>query len=392
MAIASAASSKKTKRRLLIVTSDFAVNADGTYRPGGLQQFSRCVFRALATCSAIERLDGWTLLDDPGGAAFLERSYIARDARARAISVRGFAGNRRRMALAYVAHAGAYDLSMFLHVGVGRLAVLRPGAPVCVWLVGIEVRRPLRWIERQAVLRASPLLSISAFSSDEMIRHNPRLPPARTVHLCVEPDGAWGGAEISGPLAYDPSTRERAVLIVARMVANERYKGHDQLIDAWPEVLEQCPGARLWVVGSGDDADRLRARAAALGDSVRRQIDFLGKLSHDDLQRAYGRARVFAMPSTGEGFGLVFVEAMQAGLPCICGRDSAKEIVLDGVTGFVVDQERHSIARACVRLLTDDAIARRMSSSGVERVAARFTFSAFRERLLEELGLPSGVE
>jgi phosphatidylinositol alpha-1,6-mannosyltransferase len=378
-------------RSILVVSSEFGVNDDGAYRPGGLAQFSRCVFGALATSSRITRLAGWGLLDSRQGADWMQARYLAGMRRARAVEVTGFAGSRMRMTRSFLREQRAFELVMFIYVGVGRLSVLRPFGATTLWLVGIEVRRPLNWVERLVVRRADPLLSISKFSSDEMLRHNPALPGASAVvHLCAEPDDPWIDARSDGPIGYVAAARTPAVLIVARQAANERYKGHDQLIAGWPRVLERVPAAELWIVGTGDDQARLQALAASVdvGTSVR----FFGKVSHEKLLELYGSARVFAMPSSGEGFGLVFVEAMRHGMPCICSRDSAAEIVVDRQTGLVVEQNPEAVAGACADLLLDCDRSDRMGAEGRLRYKREFTFAAMTKRLLHALELDEGVD
>jgi phosphatidylinositol alpha-1,6-mannosyltransferase len=143
----------------------------------------------------------------------------------------------------------------------------------------------------------------------------------------------------------------------------------------------------LWIVGEGDDAARLRERVSVLPEPARHQVHLLGRLDHAALLDRYARARVFAMPSTGEGFGLVFVEAMRAGLPCIASFDSAAEIVRDGETGFVVEQEADALAGACLKLLGDDDMADRFSVAGRSRYETQFTYPAFRDRFLQSLDL-----
>ncbi len=375
---------------VLVVGPEFGVGVDGSYRPGGLAQFSRCVLRILASSADVGHLTAWGLLDSQEGLEWMSRHYLSNGTPSTGtIRVQGFAGDRRRLALHFLARHRGYDLVMFLHIGVGRLAVLRPVGRTSLWLVGIEVRRELRWYERFAIRRADPLLSISTFSSDEMRRHNPTLPSARTVHLCVEPDEAWLGRDhqVKAPETYRAATRAPAVMIVARQSALERYKGHDELIAAWPKVLARVPDAELWVVGDGDDRQRLEERARSAGDQVERQIRFIGKVAHDELLKLYATARVFSMPSAGEGFGLVFVEAMRYGLPCICSRDSSAEIVRHEETGLVVDQDRDAVADACIRLLTDHELADRMSAAGRLRYAHEFTFDAMQTRLLRALNL-----
>jgi phosphatidylinositol alpha-1,6-mannosyltransferase len=99
------------------------------------------------------------------------------------------------------------------------------------------------------------------------------------------------------------------------MSADERYKGHDQILDAWPVVRSRIPDARLVIVGDGDDAPRLRAKAASLGLAA--SVLFTGFVTEAQLAALYQKASVFAMPSREEGFGLVYLEAMARGVPCI---------------------------------------------------------------------------
>jgi phosphatidylinositol alpha-1,6-mannosyltransferase len=376
--------------RVLVICPEFGATADGSYKPGGLQQFSRCVLRALASSDDIRSLTGWGLLDSDSSVEWLRSHYLADVARVGGVDMRGFSGNRRQMGWSFLKSHARYDLVMFLHTGVARLAVLRPQGRSSLWLVGIDVRRRFGWRERFAVRRADPLLSISAFSSDEMQRHNPNLPAGQTVHLCAEPDKLWLDAGDDGDntaRSYSAASRAPAVLIVARQSASQRYKGHDQLISGWPRVLERVPDAELWIAGSGNDNARLEAMAWARGPDVKAKIRFLGETSHEQLVEHYSTARVFAMPSTGEGFGLVFTEAMRYGMPCICSRDAAAEIVVHGETGLVVDQDPDSVAEACIRLLTDFDLANRMSKAGRLRYEKEFTFDAMRERVFRALRL-----
>jgi phosphatidylinositol alpha-1,6-mannosyltransferase len=377
-------------RRVLVVTTDSGVGEDGTYRPGGLQLFSRLVVRALVESTQLEQLGVLSLRDSQRA---MEGTLNAVLTPAKAPKVRlamhGCGGSRARLGLTYLRQRQHYDLALFLHINVARLAMLTPLSPLSLWLVGIEVRRRLAPHERFVVRKADPLLSISDFSTKEMQRFNPDLPDAHTVHLSVEPDEPWLAEkqELAAPPSYRAATRDRAVLVVARLAVANRYKGHDQLIDAWPRVVASQPDAMLWVVGEGDDASRLRERVSVLPEPARHRVHLLGRLDHTALLDHYARARVFAMPSTGEGFGLVFVEAMRAGLPCIASFDSAAEVVRDGETGFVVEQEADALADACLKLLRDDGMADRFSVAGRVRYETQFTYPAFRDRFLSAVGL-----
>jgi phosphatidylinositol alpha-1,6-mannosyltransferase len=101
-----------------------------------------------------------------------------------------------------------------------------------------------------------------------------------------------------------------------------KRKGQDTLIDALPAIRERVAGASLVIVGGGPDEDRLRSRAAGLGDAV----VFTGQVAEDDLPRYYALGDVFAMPCRTrlgglevEGWGNVFIEAAACGRPVVVG-------------------------------------------------------------------------
>jgi phosphatidylinositol alpha-1,6-mannosyltransferase len=166
------------------------------------------------------------------------------------------------------------------------------------------------------------------------------------------------------------------------MLSAERYKGHDQLLEAWPAVLARVPNARLVVVGDGDDVVRLQEKAAALRLSP--NVVFTGFLSNTDLLLRYRQAAVFAMPSRSEGFGLVYLEAMAHRLPCIgSSHDAAGEVIEDGSTGYLVSQsDTTTLAARIVSLLEDEGLRRAMGERGHARLLRAYTYERFRDRFL----------
>jgi phosphatidyl-myo-inositol dimannoside synthase len=105
------------------------------------------------------------------------------------------------------------------------------------------------------------------------------------------------------------------VLTVARLAATEKYKGVDQLIRAAAQLLPRVPTLNLVVVGRGDDLPRHQRLAAELGVGTR--VHFFDHLSPEETAACYSQSDVFALPSTGEGFGFVFLEAMAFAKPVI---------------------------------------------------------------------------
>ncbi|HUQ80919.1 MAG TPA: glycosyltransferase [Gemmatimonadaceae bacterium] len=271
---------------------------------------------------------------------------------------------------------------LFTHVGIARAQLRVPKAwrrPYAVMLHGIESWDHALEPERLAAMREARLrIAISAHTARRVAAAHPSLPPIDTCLLALLPDEEHPD-RVPGDVRVDFGPH--AVVIVGRMSSAERYKGHDQLILAWPRVLAEVPDATLVMVGRGDDVQRLHEKAAAIG--VSRSVHFTGFLPDAAVRAVLRHAAVFAMPSRGEGFGLVYLQAMRAGVPCLGSRDDAAgDVIIDGETGLLVPhQDPEAIAGAVARLLTDDGMRRRFGEAGKRRFESVFTYPRFRARL-----------
>ena len=147
--------------------------------------------------------------------------------------------------------------------------------------------------------------------------------------------------------------------------------------------------AVLRVVGTGPDLARLELRARELG--LGRRIEFLGHVAFDRLAGEYRRADIFCLPSLQEGFGIVFLEAMAAGLPIVAARAAAvPELVSDGESGILVAPDSPGdLAAALDRLLSDPGERRRLGETG-RRQVTRYDVSLVSRSFLDAVGLPSG--
>jgi phosphatidylinositol alpha-1,6-mannosyltransferase len=266
-------------------------------------------------------------------------------------------------------------------LGPARLQAWLPArwrAPYLLPLYGLEVWNPLSWDRRRALAQAAVRFAISRYTVERALPFAPVLAGTPVVPLALEERPAEGAVD-AGLLRR---LGQGYLLIVGRMAPGERYKGHDQVM----EILPQLPEARLVVVGEGDDRPRLAARAADLG--LARRVAFTGFVSEATLAELYRRAAVFVMPSLGEGFGLVYLEAMRAGKPCVAARGSAaEEVVVDGETGLLVAQDDPGALAAALRLLLGSPDrARRMGEAGYRRWRSELNAGLFRARLAPLLG------
>lgn len=249
-------------------------------------------------------------------------------------------------------------------------------ASLVVWVHGREVWRPNGPHICRAVQAADQVWAVSTFTAAQA----PRWLGVAADRVHVVPH-AWSPGFVELLRDMEPVERcPQLVLAVSRLTEVCRYKGIDVLLEAWGSVVDEVPGARLVVVGDGDDRGRLLEKARSLG--VEGSVEFPGAVVDEELARWYRRAGVFALPSRfrsgagseGEGFGLVYLEAALAGVPSIAGRDGgAVDVVVDGETGFLVDAASPTeVADRLVRLLRDPQAARRM---GEHAAAAADRFS-----------------
>jgi phosphatidyl-myo-inositol dimannoside synthase len=164
---------------------------------------------------------------------------------------------------------------------------------------------------------------------------------------------------------------KKVITTVSRLASSEQYKGHDRVIRILPRVLLQHPDSIYIVVGDGDDRPRLEALAAEIG--VTERVRFVGSVIPEELPDYFRLADVFVMPSTGEGFGIVFLEALATGIHVIGGnQDGSSDPLADGRLGCAIDpdNEEELASAICTSLSVVPAKVNR---------ASRFNIQAFSE-------------
>ena len=268
------------------------------------------------------------------------------------------------------------DFVFYEHVHLAAIHNLLPwlrAVPCGVFLHGIEVWEPLVAHRREALLGASILLSNSATTVAAARAVNPWLPEVRVTWLGVaRRESAMRAGELP-PVG----------LIVGRMASVERLKGHDPVLDAWPDVHKLIPDARLLIVGGGNDLARLKRRVA---QEQIAGVEFLGRLSDEERDQLYAHSRLFFFPSKQEGFGLAGVEAAAAGMPVMgLAGTVMSELFSNGSAILVKDLLASTITQAAVRVLGDSDYATAVGLAGRKRVEETFLEEHFIARFQEAL-------
>ncbi|HEV3436435.1 MAG TPA: glycosyltransferase family 4 protein [Gemmata sp.] len=331
---------------------------------GGIQRVARLMARVLlddfADCASVSLLT----LHDKASAADIPAP------------VRFHGGSSLRMAYNAIRNRGSHLITDACNLGqLHWLPGLRR-KPYLTALHGIEIWETAkkRWV--RSAKAATMQMFVSDYSRRRAESIHGSFPQSRVCWLATETDEL--------PPARPYATDANDVIIVGRMFA-ERYKGHHELIAAWPAVISMVPRATLRIIGRGPGEGALKALAERSGAA--KNIVFEGFVSEQRLDELYARAALYAMPSRGEGFGLVYIEAMRHGLPVIASRhDAAPEVVIDGVTGYTVDLDSPGqLQDRIIRLLQNRELAARLGEAGRRRWAEHFRYSCFRARYGEIL-------
>jgi phosphatidylinositol alpha-1,6-mannosyltransferase len=308
---------------------------------GGIAQYNRDFFEALAGMSSITVLP-----------------RHAPDSAIPAESIRQLPARAGRFAYSVAALRAAIfqtvDVVFCGHLFMAPLAALvarLKNAKLILQAHGIEAWPRPSGVQRTALERADLVLCVSRHTRAAVLSWA-AIAPERVLVVPntvreeftpgdgVTPRAAWAGED------------KQVLLTVGRMDSRERYKGHDRVIAAIPDLVAKGHNVCYAVVGEGDDRSRLEALAwnAGVGDRVR----FLGAQELPKLIETYRAADLFVMPSTGEGFGVSFLEAMASGTQAL-GLDAAgaRDALADGALGRLAAES--DLSATISRLLSQPA-------------------------------------
>lgn len=217
----------------------------------------------------------------------------------------------------------------------------------------------VRIVERFALRRLQAVIANSHYTAT-VIRTRYGIIDER-LHVChksVEADHFTPALKMRSNIAPHPPR----ILFVG---GNMQRKGLPTLIEAAPHVIRAIPEAEFWIVGRDTAQPDMEALCRQRG--VRHAFRFFGLQTQDMLPKLYAQCDIFAMPSLTEAFGVVFLEAMAAGLPVVGTRvGGIVEIVNDGENGILIQpNEVASLASAIINLLKNKELRERLVNAGL---------------------------
>ena len=245
--------------------------------------------------------------------------------------------------LRHIAKNSKFDLIVCAHINLIPLAFLAKlivRVPILLFIYGIDV-----WQTTKSCLISYLIRNIEAFVSISNVTKHKFLMWAKLSgkHGFILPNAInldlFKQGEKPKLLLDQYGLRDKTILMtLGRLSAEERYKGIDEILELLSVLSEEIENVVYLVVGDGSDCRRLKDKAKALG--ISELVVFTGHISEAEKADHYRLADVYVMPSRGEGFGFVFLEAMACGIPVVASKvDGSREAVRNGKLGILVNPD-----------------------------------------------------
>lgn len=313
-----------------------ALMPDAYHGFGGIAQYNRDLIDALAASDRVEKI------------VSLARHYPGSDSGLASppdkLVQHCLPGSSARymMSAFRIAMKSRPDVILCGHINMLSAAALIKkliGRPLILEAYGIEAWQPQPGFRSWGIQHVDLVIAISRFTREVLLRwsgidpHRVRVIP-NAVHLNRYSNGDKPGYLLD---RYGLQGK-RVLLTLGRLQQLEGYKGQDRIITLLPKLISKFPDLVFMIVGDGNDRARLEEIVTTL--TLQEHVIFAGRVPENEKVDHYNLADAFAMPSSSEGFGFVFLEAAACGLPVLGGRiDGSRDALVDGRLGVMIDPE-----------------------------------------------------
>ena len=321
---------------------------------GGIEKFNRCFSKALNDFSESGNIDAsvssvYDKLPD--------NRYI------RPKRFKGYSGRRWWYILSQLWKSRSYDEIIIGHINLAILMAgikkFFPSKKIILIIHGIEAMEPLKGIKKKALQFSDEIWAVSEFTRQNIIEIQ-QLPSdkIKIFYNAVDPFFLLP-ASFEKPQyildRYAISHATKILLTVTRLNHAESYKGYDKVLEALPEVKKIFPHIRYIIAGKGDEKEIQYVNKLIESNHLQENVILTGFIPEQELTDHFLVSDVFIMPSTKEGFGIVFIEAMACGLNVIGGnKDGSVDALANGRLGKLVNPDSiPAISSAIIKSLEE---------------------------------------
>lgn len=305
---------------------------------GGVEKVSKNFLKALSAIFG-STTNNWKALSLHDNSSDTDKRYTDKS------QYHSYAGNRPKFIAAAVKNNFKYDTIVLSHINLLLVAeIIRLIHPKCRFILfahGIEVWRDLPKWKVNFINKYAEVWAVSNFTKQKMILVHGVLPTRITVlnnslsPFFPLPSNFDQPQDLINKYNLNPNTP--ILYTLNRLSSTEQYKGYDNVISAMAELKQEGQAFYYLIAGKADDIELQRITTLIAKSNLQEELKLIGYLNADELIPHFLLSDVFIMPSSGEGFGIVFIEAAACGTQVIGGNiDGSTDALLNGALGQLV--------------------------------------------------------
>lgn len=349
---------------------------------GGIEKFNTCFMKSIyENNSSIDfNYQNISLIDSDSNIKFLPQNLL-----------KGFNGNKLLAILYAMIRIMTADIVLLGHVNLLVLALysfLFPKKKIVLIAHGIEVWQDLAKWKQKVLQKCDLILAVSNYTKQQIIAKH----QVDTEKIIVFPNTI--NPFLSFPNVfnkpeyllnrYNLKPNDKILLTLARLSSAEKYKGYDKIIKALPLIVKKYPNIKYILAGKYDEVEYQRIIKLIKELGVSDYVILTGFIKDEELTDHYLMADIFTMPSQGEGFGIVYLEAMACGVPVVAGNvDGSVDALKNGELGKLVNPENvEEIANTLIKELQNLPNAEQKLALQ-QKVIQYFGFEQFKKQTFE---------
>ena len=349
---------------------------------GGIEKFNRAFINAMMQLQPSLLFTSFSagMYDDQ-----VDEQYVP------AKKFKAYSGNRLSFVVQSVFRSFFTDELIIGHINLAVIGVcykfFRPNKKLSVICHGIEVFEPVNGVKKKLLQKADRILAVSSFTRQKLID----LHHVEQEKIIVFPNTIDPYFQLPthfnkpGYLQqrYGINEQEKVIFTLTRLNSEEGYKGYDTLISILPQLLQDGLQVKYILAGKADATEAKRMLELISTLKLEQHVLMPGFIADEEVNDHYLLSDVFVMPSKGEGFGIVFLEAMACGLPVIAGnKDGSTEALQFGALGTLINPDDTNELYTAIKTVVQQSNDPQQLQ---QKMLNFFSFEKFTERLQQHV-------
>ena len=258
----------------------------------------------------------------------------------------GFAGDKLSFVANSVNTGREADVIIISHINLLMAGWLikkaNPSAKIILIAHGIEIWGKLNISKKNMLPVCDRIISVSNFTAEKIATfHNIEAFKISVINNCIDPFLPMAESHFSTQTLRDKyriDEGDTVLMTLTRLTARDRYKGYDCVLEALKVLIKNNRKIKYLLAGGYSKSEKIFIDGLIKEHGLANNVILTGYIPESELTPHFLMADIYLMPSTKEGFGIVFIEAMYYGLPVIAGnQDGSTDALLNGELGLLIE-------------------------------------------------------